>query len=115
MRRLTAWVGLGCGLVLLLFFYRSVLFQGHQFAFLDRKAHAVDGRHFTELFAYILEFDTHARVRDSVSVISGTACWARSKSFSVFHSTIVLIPSVINASMASRLATAKAAGMPCAA
>jgi len=35
MRRLTAWVGLGCGLALLLFFYRSVLFQGEQFAFRD--------------------------------------------------------------------------------
>ena len=35
MRRLTAWVGLGCGLALLLFFYRSVLFQGGQFGFRD--------------------------------------------------------------------------------
>ena len=35
MRRLTAWVGLGCGLALLLIFYRSVLFQGGQFAFRD--------------------------------------------------------------------------------
>ena len=35
MRRLTAGVGLGCGLALLLFFYRSVLFQGEQFAFRD--------------------------------------------------------------------------------
>ena len=35
MRRLTAWVGLACGLALLLFFYRSVLFQGGQFGFRD--------------------------------------------------------------------------------
>ncbi len=35
MRRLTALVGLGCGLALLLVFYRSVLFQGQQFAFRD--------------------------------------------------------------------------------
>jgi hypothetical protein len=35
MRRLTALVGLGCGLALLLFFYRAVLFQGEQFAFRD--------------------------------------------------------------------------------
>jgi hypothetical protein len=35
MRRLTAWVGLGCGLALLLFFYRAVLFQGEQFGFRD--------------------------------------------------------------------------------
>jgi hypothetical protein len=35
MRRLTAWIGLGCGLALLLFFYRSVLFQGQQFGFRD--------------------------------------------------------------------------------
>ena len=35
MRRLTAWIGVGCGLALLLFFYRSVLFQGQQFGFRD--------------------------------------------------------------------------------
>jgi hypothetical protein len=35
MRRLTAWVGLGCGLALLLFFYRAALFQGEQFGFRD--------------------------------------------------------------------------------
>jgi hypothetical protein len=35
MRRLTAWIGLGCGLALLLFFYRAILFQGEQFAFRD--------------------------------------------------------------------------------
>jgi hypothetical protein len=35
MRRLTAWLGLGCGLALLLFFYRSALFRGEQFGFRD--------------------------------------------------------------------------------
>ena len=35
MRRLAAWAGLGCALALLLFFYRSALFQGGQFAFRD--------------------------------------------------------------------------------
>ena len=35
MKRLTAGLGLACGLVLLLFFYRSVLFQGGQFSFRD--------------------------------------------------------------------------------
>jgi hypothetical protein len=35
MRRLTMWVGLGCGLALLLFFYRAALFQGEQFGFRD--------------------------------------------------------------------------------
>ena len=35
MRRLSAWIGLACGLALLLFFYRSVLFNGEQFGFRD--------------------------------------------------------------------------------
>ncbi len=35
MRRLSAWIGPACGLALLLFFYRSVLFQGEQFGFRD--------------------------------------------------------------------------------
>lgn len=35
MRRLTAWAGLLCGLALILFFYRAVLFQGEQFGFRD--------------------------------------------------------------------------------
>ena len=35
MRRLTAWAGLGCGIALLLVFYRSALFGGEQFAFRD--------------------------------------------------------------------------------
>ena len=35
MSRLTAWVGMVCGVALLLFFYREALFQGKQFAFRD--------------------------------------------------------------------------------
>ena len=35
MRRLSAWIGPACGLALLVFFYRSVLFQGEQFGFRD--------------------------------------------------------------------------------
>ena len=35
MRRLTTWVGLGCGLALLLIFYRDALFRGGQLAFRD--------------------------------------------------------------------------------
>ncbi len=35
MRRLSTWIGLACGLALLLFFYRSVLFHDEQFGFRD--------------------------------------------------------------------------------